>query len=43
MVTCPWCEEGSEALLADAEVFECAACGTCVELVEEAPALDVAA
>jgi hypothetical protein len=43
VVTCPWCEEWSDALLADIEVFECAACGTRVELVEETTALDVAA
>lgn len=43
MDTCPWCEEGSDSLPADADVFECATCGTCVELVEEAAVLDVAA
>jgi len=43
VITCPWCDEDSHALLADADPFECAACGTSVELVVEAPALDVAA
>jgi endogenous inhibitor of DNA gyrase (YacG/DUF329 family) len=47
-VTCPWCEEDARLVLAEVQEaqasFDCAECGTRVDLVEESPVpLDLAA
>jgi hypothetical protein len=45
MSTCPWCDEDATSLIAEstADTFECPACGTCVDLVEEPAVLAAAA
>ena len=47
-VTCPWCEEDARLALTEVQEaqasFDCAECGTRVDLVEEPPVpLDLAA
>jgi hypothetical protein len=44
-MTCPWCDEdgASDVLDARADTYQCPACGTCVDLVEEPVVLDPAA
>ena len=45
MIACPWCDEDASSLLDDIDLstYECPACGTCVDLVDEPVALDAAA
>jgi len=43
VMTCPWCDEDASALLVADSSFQCPACGTCVDLVEEDAVLELAA
>lgn len=47
LIACPWCEEDGLVVFGELEAqgasFTCAECGTSVELVDEPPALEVAA
>jgi hypothetical protein len=45
MIVCPWCDQDASNLIVDPQLegFQCPACGTSVDLVEEPVLADAAA